>query len=106
MIFSSFLRRSTMIRRVLISVSIGLAMIASGLASASYSNEGGTVNALSAVGAKLGWSFHLTPPDPCAPGELCKSRLAVAVDTDVRGDLDQEITFLRHDTGEQINPCI
>jgi hypothetical protein len=96
-----------MIRRIVILAVLSV----SGLASAGEQSDFGTVTALDVVGAKLGWSFHLTPPDPCTPPDPntppdpCRinPKLAAVVDTAVRTNLDVEAT-IHH--GDQINPCI
>lgn len=48
--------------------------------------------------------------DPCTPPDPCKIRLDLTVNTSVRTDLDQAVTFGRpiqtELNGEQINPCI
>jgi hypothetical protein len=89
-----------MIRRIL---TLGLVVAAPAVARAN--SDFGTTTALDAVGEKIGWSFHLSPPDPCTPPDPCKIKLASTIDTSVRPDLAHEVTFARN-TGDVINPCV
>ena len=75
-------------------------MAVSGLAFAGEPSDFGTVTALDVVGHKLGWSFHLTPPDPCTPPDPntppdpCRIKLVSTFDTSVRTDVGLDINIV------------
>jgi hypothetical protein len=82
--------------------SLALVFVA-GAAFGSYLDDQKAAQKLTQIGAQFGWWVHMVPP--CGPANPCKPRVALDVNTQVRADLDQQVT-LSHDEGSGILPCV
>ena len=80
--------------------SLALVFVA-GAAFGSYSDDQKAAQKLTEIGAQFGWWAHMVPPPP----QGGKAKLALDVNTQVRTDLDQQVT-LSHEEGGVVNPCI
>jgi hypothetical protein len=86
---------------------VGLCTLASvfvgGAAFGSYLDDQKAAQKVTEFGARFGWWAHMVPP--CSPPAVCKARVALNANTQVRTDLDQQFTLV-HDEGQAINPCV